>query len=230
MKKLCHRSATFLACLLTVIAVSTPLLSQAVEAAPSRAQEFRLLPVTATVKGKSRAELVVLGYSTKVLAKKEQIETKDCAARPQFGTTAEGTALAKLVFNLPAQLGKTMSCTMPSSSMLMIDEIGVICNDSKRNKASVACIEKRFASVKDFRVTFDGFDLGAGRYRVITDQFVLDLPKASPFGLHEGKWRLRAGGWPILLADLAPGSHTIETSYKLGRNRQTTKVTLTVGP
>ena len=116
MRKLRHRSATLLACLLSFAAISTPLVSKAA----SRSQGFRLLPVTATVTGKSRAELVVLAYSTKVLAKKEQIETKDCGARPQFGTTAEGTALAKLVFSLPAQLGKTMSCTMPSSSMLII--------------------------------------------------------------------------------------------------------------
>jgi hypothetical protein len=223
-----RHGSMLVACLLTFAGASTPLISTASAAASSHG--FRLLPVTATVNGKSRAELVVLGYSAKVLAKKEQIETKDCTARPQFGTTAEGAALGKVVFNLPAQLGKSMSCKMSASSMLMIDEIGVICNDSKRNKASVECIEKRFSSLRNFRVTFDGHDLGAGRYRVISDQFVLDLPKASPFGLHEGKWRLRAGGWPILLADLAPGDHTIETSYQLGRNRQSTKVILTVGP
>lgn len=200
-------------------------------ATPSRARAevkaFRLLPPTATVDGRSRAQLLVTGYTAKVLSK-VAIETSNCADRPQFGETAGAKTIAGRVFTLPAQLGRTLTCTMSATSILMIDHIGVICNDGKNREASVECIEKRFEPVKEFRVTFDGIDLGAARFRIITEKFVVDLPNDSPFGLHRGKWRLRAGGWPILLSEVTPGRHVVETSYKLGKNRQTAIVNLTV--
>jgi hypothetical protein len=197
----------------------------------SSPQRFRLVPAASTVAGKTREQLLIAGYSAKVMAEKDALTTKQCDLRPQFGSGTDAVKLSKQVFTLPAELGKSLTCEMNAKSMLLIDHIGVICNDGKNRQASVECIEKRFAPVKDFRVIVDGVDLGAGRYRVITEKFVVDLPKDSPFGLHEGKWQLRAGGWPIVLADLSPGEHSIETSYKLGKgSRQRARVTLTVSP
>ncbi len=117
---------------------------------------------------------------------------------------------------------------MTMSSALMIDHIGVICNDSEDHQASVKCIDERFQPLKNYRITVDGVDLGIGRFKLITEKFVLDLKQDSPFGLQGGKWRLRAGGWPVLITGLTPGEHTINTTYKLGKNRQSTTVTLTV--
>ncbi len=191
-------------------------------------KQFRLLAPGTTFDGKTRAELLILGYRAKVTATKAAIESPNCAERPQFGTTAAGKALAKKLFTLPAELGKTMTCTMPATSTLMIDHIGVICNDSNDHQASVECIDSRFEPLKQYRVTIDGVDLGIGRFKLITEKFVVDLKQDSPYGLQGGKWRLRAGGWPVLIAGLTPGDHTVKTTYKLGKNRQSTTVVLTV--
>ena len=211
-----------------VAAVIAVFVSSAPPSTAAEGQRFRLLAPSVTAAGKSRAELVIAGYTAKVRSTKGRIETSDCTKRPQFGETAPDKAIARAVFNLPARLGKTMNCTMPASSILMIDHIGVICNESKKHQASEECIAERFEDLRNYRVVVDGIDLGAQRFKVVTDQFVIDLQGDSPFGLKSGKWLLRAGGWPILLDRLAPGEHTVVTSYKLGKSKQSTTVKLTV--
>ena len=194
------------------------------------AKPFRVLAPSTRFDGRTRAELLILGYNAKVTASKAAIATPNCAERPQFGDGAGAQALATKLFTLPAQLGKTMTCTMSANSTLMIDHIGVICNDSKDHQASIECINSRFEPLKNYRVTIDGIDLGINRFKLTTEKFVVDLKRESPYGLQAGKWRLRAGGWPVLIAGLTPGEHTVKTSYKLGKNRQSTTVTLTVSP
>jgi hypothetical protein len=208
--------------------VPSATLAQTTTKAPVPVKQFRLLAPSTKFDGKTRAELLILGYRAKVTASKEAIESPDCADRPQFGTSAAGQALSKKLFTLPAELGKTMTCTMSAASTLMIDHIGVICNDSEDQQASVECIDSRFQPLKQYRVTVDGVDLGIGRFKLITEKFVVDLKQDSPYGLQGGKWRLRAGGWPVLIAGLTPGDHTVKTTYKLGKNRQSTTVVLTV--
>lgn len=215
-----------------IVAVSTVVGSLVVSALPdARAadgQGFRLLAPSVGAAGKTRAELLVAGYTAKVQSTKKQIDTSDCGARPQFGPSESEKALGKSVFNLPAKLGKRMACTMSASSVLMVDHIGVICNESKNHQASEECVAKRFEDLRNYKVVVDGIDLGAQRYKVITDKFVIDLKSDSPFGLKSGKWLLRAGGWPILLDHFTVGTHTVVTSYKLGKSKQKTTVTLTV--
>jgi hypothetical protein len=190
--------------LVTALTAALGLLGTTV-AAHADPHGFRLLAPSVKFAGRTRAELLIAGYTAKVLSPKDRIVTRNCAERPQFGDSAEEKALADTLFTLPAELGKRMTCTMPATSSLMIDHIGVICNDSQNHQASVACIDDRFKNLHDYRVTFDGTDLGAQRFKVITEKFVVQLDHDSPFGLNEGKWRLRAGGWPLLLDHLTPG-------------------------
>lgn len=228
MKPPIAKAALAVLAVLTMLGAPTITASTAAPAPSGGSRGFRLLAPTTTFAGRSLAELLILGYEAKVTASKSAIDTSICAERPQFGDTANAKAIAKMLFTLPAVLGKTMTCTMPASSTLMIDHIGVICNDSRDHQASVSCIEERFKPLRDYRVTIDGIDLGVGRFKLITEKFVVDLKRDSPFGLQAGKWRLRAGGWPLLVTHLSAGEHTILTTYKLGKNRQSTTVILTV--
>lgn len=182
---------------------------------------FTLLSTNAKIEGRSLADLSVKALRARINASKDSLGSKDCDKRPQ--PDVDG------LFLVPGQPGKTLVCTVNRGTRLLLDFNGVICWESKKNQATPECVDKQFARIKEYRVVVDGRDLGASRYRATTDTFVVETKSGNGFGLNPGTWKLRAGGWPLVLTNLEPGEHSIVNTFQYeGEKRQTSRVTLTV--
>jgi hypothetical protein len=185
---------------------------------------FRLLGPSSTVGGLSRPALLQAVLFSRINASKKTQEAKDCSDRPQIEA-------APHVFVLPGQPGKRLNCTVPSDAQILIDHNGAICNQSKKTKADVACVESRLEKITEYSVTIDGINLGVKRFKTISEAFVVTTKDGNAFGFAPGKWKIIAAGWPVSIDQLSPGTHEIVTRYRIGDlARQTIRVNLTVGP
>lgn len=204
-------------------ATSTGVLSQA-SAVSTAKKPFRLLGPSTTVGGLARPTLLQAVLFSRINASKKTQEAKDCSDRPQVQD-------APLVFVLPGQPGKRLACTVPAQALVLIDHNGAICNQSKKTKADVACVEKRLGQITEYSVTVDGINLGVRRYKTISDAFVVTTKDGNAFGFAPGKWKIIAAGWPVSIDRLTPGQHEIVTRYRIGDlSRQTITVDLNVTP
>jgi hypothetical protein len=170
---------------------------------------FQLMAASATFKGQTRADLLERTLRRRIVATSKSLNAKDCAERPQL-------VEPKGLFLLPGEVNKTLTCSIDRSMVVLIDFNGAICNESEKKKATEKCVNDRLDVITRYDVSIDGRNLGAGRYRTVSDEFVVETKKDNAFKLQPGKWKLRAGGWPILVSDLSPGEHTIVGSYKIG--------------
>lgn len=204
-------------------ATSTGVLTQA-NAASKTKKPFRLLGPSTTVAGLTRPALLQAVLFSRINASKKTQEAKDCSNRPQVQD-------APLVFVLPGQPGKRLACTVPAQALVLIDHNGAICNQSKKTKADVACVETRLGQITEYSVTVDGINLGVRRYKTISDAFVVTTKDGNAFGFAPGKWKIIAAGWPVSIDKLTPGQHEIVTRYRIGDlSRQTITVDLNVTP
>jgi hypothetical protein len=183
---------------------------------------FQLAPASATFEGESRSDLLERALRKRIGSSSESLNAKDCAQRPQLSKPAG-------LFLLPGEVNKTLTCTIDRSMSVMIDLNGAICNQSEKKKATEKCVNDRLDVIKRYDVTIDGRNLGAGRYRTISNEFVVQTKDGNAFKLQAGKWKLRAGGWPIIVSEFTPGEHTIVATYKIGDLKpQSITVTLRV--
>jgi hypothetical protein len=198
--------------------------SRSVATAQSTAprQTFRLLAPSIKWKGLDRATLLERAITQRIFATTASLNAKDCAKRPAITKPAG-------LFLLPGDVGKTLTCTIANGTALLIDFNGGICNESTKAKADVACVEKRLSLFDEYSVQIDGVNLGAGRFKTYSNEFVVDTKDGNAFNLAAGNWKLRAGGWPLIVAGLEAGTHTVVGHYQLGgTNRQTITVTVIV--
>ncbi len=185
-------------------------------------QKFRLLAPSATFGGVARAELLKNALLARIRADKDSLLDKDCAKRPMI-TKPKG------LFLLPGDVGKDLICTLPANTALLIDFTGTICQEYKGKKASPECVKERLAVFTEYSVRIDGLSLGAGRFATVSNQFDVETKDGNAFKLEAGNWRLRAGGWPMIVTNLSPGTHVVEGHYKVGdTNRQKINVTVVV--
>jgi hypothetical protein len=183
---------------------------------------FRLLGPATNVGGLARPALLQAVLFSRINASKKTQEAKDCSDRPQIQD-------APSVFVLPGQPGKRLACTVPADALVLIDHNGAICNQSKKTKADVACVEGRLSKITEYSVTVDGIDLGVRRFKTISEAFVVTTKDGNAFGFAPGKWKIIAAGWPVSIDKLSPGLHEIVTRYRIGDlSRQTITVDLTV--
>jgi hypothetical protein len=215
---------TLFASLLGVMGTRTA--SSATEASSAtlaNTKPFRLLGPSTTVGGMERPALLQAVLYSRITASKKAQEAKDCSARPQVDD-------APTVFVLPGLPGKRLSCAVPKGVVVLIDHNGAICNESKKTKADSACVQGRLDQITGYSVTVDGINLGVGRFKTFSEAFVVTTKSNNAFGFAPGKWKIMAGGWPVSIDQLSPGSHEIVTSYQIGDlSRQTIRVELTVG-
>ena len=215
---------TFLASLFGVMGTRTA--SSATEAGNTttvKAKPFRLLGPSTTVGGLERPALVQAVLYSRITASKKTQEAKDCSARPQVED-------APTIFVLPGLPGKRLSCSVPQGVVVLIDHNGAICNESKKTKADLGCVQSRLDQITGYSVTVDGINLGVGRFKTFSDAFVVTTKSNNAFGFAPGKWKIMAGGWPVSIDKLSPGLHEIVTSYQIGDlSRQTIRVDLMVG-
>ena len=210
--------ASLLVSVLGVLGVTTPVSA----AVSGKTKPFRLLGPSTTVGGLERPALLQAVLFSRITASKKTQEAKDCSARPQVED-------APKLFVLPGQPGKRLSCTVERGVVVLIDHNGAICNDSKKTKADAACVQSRLDQITGYSVTVDGINLGAGRFKTLSDAFVVTTKADNPFGFAPGKWKIMAGGWPVSIDQLSPGLHEIVTTYQIGDlSRQTIRVDLTV--
>ena len=193
-------------------------------AASTRPKPFRLLGPSTTVGGLTRPALLQAVLFSRINASKKTQEAKDCSDRPQVND-------APSIFVVPGQPGKRLSCVVPSGGLVLIDHNGAICNQSKKTKADVACVEKRLDQITEYSVTVDGVDLGVRRFKTISEAFVVTTKEGNAFGFVPGKWKIIAAGWPVTIDKLSTGQHEIVTRFRIGDlSRQTIRVDLTVNP
>jgi hypothetical protein len=210
--------------LAAVMSVPLGLSSNGAIAASTRPKSFRLLGPSTTVGGMTREALLQALLFSRINASKKVQEAKDCSDRPQVED-------APLIFVVPGQPGKRLSCTVSSDAPILIDHNGAICNQSKKTKADVACVEKRLEQITEYSVTVDGINLGARRFKTVSEAFVVTTKDGNAFGFAPGKWKIIAAGWPVSIDKLSPGTHEIVTRYRIGDlARQTIRVDLTVNP
>ena len=210
---------------LLIVATLATATSVAIPAgAANNANPFRLLGPSTTLGGITRAEVLQSLRFARINASKATQEAKDCSRRPQVNELPS-------LFVLPGQPGKRLSCTVPADTVVLIDHNGAICNQSKKTNADEGCVTSRLAQIKEYSVTVDGINLGVQRFRTISAAFVVTTKDGNPFGFAPGKWKIRAGGWPVAIDKLTPGAHEIVTRYRIGdTSRQTISVDLTVLP
>ena len=191
-------------------------------AATAGFKPFRLLGPSSNVGGLARPALLQAVLYSRINASKKTQEAKDCSDRPQVEDALK-------VFVLPGQPGKRLACTVPADALVLIDHNGAICNQSKKTKADVACVEGRLDQITEYSVTVDGINLGAKRYKTISEAFVVTTKDGNAFGFAPGKWKIIAAGWPVSIDKLSPGVHEVVTRYRIGDlARQTIRVDLTV--
>jgi hypothetical protein len=208
---------------LVALISANPLATEARAASPAT-KPFRLLGPTTTVAGLDRAALLEAVLFSRINATKKTQEAKDCSDRPQVRD-------APSVFVLPGQPGKTLTCTVPANTLILIDHNGAICNESKKTKADAECVQKRLDQITEYSVTVDGINLGVQRFKTLSEAFVVTTQEGNAFGFAPGKWKIIAGGWPVSIDKLSPGAHEIVTRYRIGDlSRQTIRVDLTVSP
>jgi hypothetical protein len=185
-------------------------------------QNFRLLAPMASFAGVTRAELLKNALLARILADKDTLLDKDCTKRPMITNPAG-------LFLLPGDVGKDLTCTLPANTALLIDFTGTICQEYKGKKASPECVKERLAVFTEYGVSIDGLSLGAGRFAAVSNQFDVETKDGNAFKLEAGSWRLRAGGWPMIVTNLTPGTHVIRGHYKVGdTNRQKINVTVVI--
>jgi hypothetical protein len=212
------------------LSISTPVRAHAATtttaatATAATKKPFRLLGPATSVGGLARPALLQAVLFSRINATKKTQEAKDCSDRPQIQD-------APSVFVLPGQPGKRLACTMPGDAVVLIDHNGAICNQSKKTKADVACVEERLSQITEYSVTVDGINLGVRRFKTVSDAFVVTTKDGNAFGFAPGKWKIIAAGWPVSIDKLSPGQHEIVTRYRIGDlSRQTITVDLTVAP
>jgi hypothetical protein len=206
----------------TTTAATTTETATATTTATTAKKPFRLLGPATNVGGLARPALLQAALFSRINATKKTQEAKDCSDRPQIRD-------APAVFVLPGQPGKRLACTVAADALVLIDHNGAICNQSKKTKADVACVEGRLSKITEYSVTVDGINLGVRRFKTISEAFVVTTKDGNAFGFAPGKWKIIAAGWPVSIDKLSPGLHEIITRYRIGDlSRQTITVDLTV--
>jgi hypothetical protein len=127
--------------------------------------------------------------------------------------------------------GQARTCTLPTTAPLFLPLHTIECSELERNGTTEAelraCANGRIDRVTTVEATLDGIAIADIRqYRTQTALFTLTLPENNRLGGPAASTPAVADGYWLLLAPLAPGTHTL-TLHTAGTRADNTPFDLT---
>ncbi len=156
-------------------------------------------------------------------------------ANPCRSLTANRRRVGYLTLTTLAPRTDKYTCREPSGRPLYVVELSNECSTFKgdhgkfgtSDRELMRCARALFAGAKA-TTTIDGHPVSVKALIAGTGAYGVESPSSNPFGVPAGTGRSAAYGFGLLITGLAPGTHFIQSRWRIGSSKWNIRFTVDV--